>query len=107
MTKELVIDSSLLDELMLQFKKAMEESYELRRGLVQTPTKEAYHTFVVETSKAGGILLGMSQEIGLLLVDMQRYIEQSYPTAAATEVQSKTASILGSLFSPLKGKGSN
>jgi hypothetical protein len=69
------------------------------------PTKEAYNTFVVETNKAGGILLGMSQEIGLLLVDIQRYVEQSYPTTTGSK--SKTESILGNLLSPLKGKGSN
>jgi hypothetical protein len=107
MTKEIKIDTDLLDRLVIEFKKSIEDSYYLKQEMDSANRdKESYQAFMIEISKASGILLGLSQEITLLLGDLQKYVKNSCYSLPMTDTSTDN-SFLEKLLQPIKGKNSN
>lgn len=110
--KDVRADLSLIKDLINELEKQLDGAYLIREDLNKNPTEEAYRKFVIELSKALGILSGISQESVLLVGDMQTIMQYATKTDKTdetdeTEETEEATNILKSIFSSMPKGGSN
>ena len=102
MSRDMKADLTLMHKLVAELEKQLDDSYKLRDTIKETKDQETYFKYVIEISKAVGILSGISQEASLLIGDMQKLIQ----IASQPNDMEDPTSMLQSILSPLgKGKG--
>jgi len=74
--EELKADLTLLKKMTVELEKFLQKTYKIRDD-TQEMSRDEYHLFTVEVSKAIGLLAGISRESGLLVGDLTKIIEMS------------------------------
>lgn len=102
MHREIKADLSLLNELVVELDKQLNNAYEVRGSAQDAPTTDSYRKFVIELSKAVGVLSSISQESVLLVGDLQKMIQ----IAGQSKEMEDPNSILKSILAPFGKSGS-
>ena len=99
---ELKVNLILLKKLVSELETTLDESYIMRDDL-DRDAMEAYNDFVVEARKASGVASGVIAEATLLLTDINKLIQYSFPgTAQSSKDKDDLDALLKSFAAPSK-----
>jgi len=78
-------DLQLLKQLVKTVEEQLEVSYAIRDKFSSENSDALFRDFVIELSKAVGILYSVSQESSLLITDLQKIMTMSDPKASSVK----------------------
>ena len=104
MSRNIKIDLSLLKKMLVELELQLNSAYLIRDELNVKHVDEKFQKYIIELSKAIGIISGMAQESSLLIGDIQKLVQMSAP---APDVSNEFESILSSLKNKTKPSGRN
>jgi len=95
--KDIKADLSLLKDLVIELEKQLDTAYEARDNLPEDKDGAMYRKFIIDLSKAAGLLSGIANESSLLMGDLSK-IMKSALQSPEDESLNKINSILKSKF---------
>ncbi len=104
--KDIKADLSLLKDLVSELEKQLDESYVARDKLSEDKDGQEYRKFIIDLSKAAGLLYGISNESSLLVGDLSKIMKFALQGSEENDPMDQINSILKSKFgSPGNGGG--
>jgi len=83
MSRNVKIDLSLLKKMLIELELQLNSAYVIRDELNVKQSDDKFQKYIIELSKAIGIISGMAQESSLLIGDIQKLVQMSSPVPDA------------------------
>jgi len=96
--KDIKADLSLLKELVDELEKQLDEAYLSRDKLPEDKDGVIYRKFIIDLSKAAGLLSGIANESSLLVGDLSKIMRLALESSEDSDPMNQINSLLKSKF---------